>query len=355
MRWTFLVFQACFALFHVACGSVLAETVELEFNSVALDEARPILVRLPEGYEEGGAQRYPVLVVLNEKDNFEWASYIVGLQASRGAMDDMFVVGLPATDNYSGDNYPFAKTGSLELNDRSQAYSHFIREEALPYIEQNYRTNGGRFIVGHSLSGLMVTHMMTQYPDAFSTFIILSPSLQHAPQLLGVLSDFFKTNGPVESQAYFALGSLEHETIQQGFSGLSEVLKADAPDGWSHEQTILAHTDHMLAAFKGTYDSLAWLYRDFSIPTDRVQAMKASEIIDHYARLSRQLNYRLLPRQRGMTGLGWFLEKRIGNKAAALEVLKAAAHFYPEDEKIKSSVARLECRSSDNTATTCGE
>jgi len=336
-----------FLLTVVAClvlnSPTNAETLIEEVYSKALNEKRKLMVRLPTDYADSGSKRYPVLFILNEESNFEWASNIVAIQASRHGIEDMLVVGLPHTGNYSGDNYPFKKKGSLELNEQAQNHARFITEEAIRVIDQKYRTNGGRVIVGHSLSGLFVAHLFTQRTDVFSTFIALSPSLHHAPQMVDVMSEFLKKSPEINSQIYLSLGELEHQKIQEQYARMKEMFHSKAPQGLSWELNFMPHTDHMLAAYKGTYDALAWMYRHYTIQTHIVQKMTSTEIIDHYGVLSKQLNYSIKPRQRAMTGLSGFLEKRVGDTKAAHAVMAAAAHFYPNASDIRKRVDELAC------------
>lgn len=185
------IFIAILFLFTTSESIAFENEKRISFDSKSLNESRNILVRLPSDYNDNPKKSYPVLITLNDEDNFKWASSIVDIQSSRFGIEDMIVVGLPHNGNYSKDNYPFKKRGSIEYNSQAKNYSTFIRDEALPYIDKNYRTNGGRFIAGHSLSGLFVMNMFMQYPDAFSAFIVLSPSVHHAPQLSGLLKIFF--------------------------------------------------------------------------------------------------------------------------------------------------------------------
>lgn len=234
----------------------IENTKTISFSSKSLSETRKILVKLPRSYSESPNQSYPVLITLNDEDNFKWASSIVDVQASRFGIEDMIVVGLPHNGNYSEDNYPFKKKGSKESNSQAESHSKFIREEVLPYIDKNYRTNGGRFIIGDSLSGLFVTNMFIQYQDDFSTYIVLSPSVHHAPQLTGMLKNFFTNNKSLTSSVYISLGDMEHQQIQQEYKHLNEVFVKKAPKSLTWSVDYMKNTDHMLAAYKGTYDAL---------------------------------------------------------------------------------------------------
>lgn len=342
----------CFTLSTGLISQVLAgDRIKVELESHNLNETRPVLIRLPADYDQHPTKDYPTLYVLNEGDNFEWASYIVDLQASRFGIEDMLVVGLPHIGNYSGDNYPFQNRESLEPSPRAQKYSSFIREEVIPYIEKKYRVNGGRFIVGHSLSGLFVTHLFTQYPDAFSTYIVLSPSLHQAPHMADVMKNFLETSPHTPSQIYMSLGRLEHEQIQQGYAQMRDVFETTAPDALNYQINYMDHTDHLLAAFHGTYTALAWLYADYSVQSERAQKFSYEDYIRHYEALSKRLNYAIKPRERQLTGFAHYMAKRIGNVEAGVEALKAAEYYYPDSGTIKQLKVDLEAMLSEPNST----
>lgn len=321
--------------------SYAAEKEKIQIESVALGESRPLMVRLPKDYAENKNKAYPLLVTLNDEDNFNWASQIVEIQASRFGIEDMIVVGLPHTGNYSKDNYPFSKKGSLDPNPQAQNYSKFIRDEAIPYLDKHYRLNGGRFIVGHSLSGLFVANMFAQHPKAFSSFIVLSPSMQHAPQMTEFFSKYFKANPKLTGRLYLSIGDMEHQQIQQGYQKLLQVFETQAPASLNWHAVPMANTDHLLAAFKGTYDGLAWVYKDWYIQDTKMQTLTVDEYKTHYQKLSESLGYDIKPRKRHLVSYSGFAAKRLGDLAAAKTVLEVAKFYYPEDSAIADKLLAL--------------
>ncbi len=320
-------------------------TIKHQLDSVALDETRPVLVHLPADYNNQPDKSYPVLVTLNSQDNFHWVSTIVDIQAAKYGIDQMIVIGLPDTGNYSEDNFPFIdEENSVVLSPQAQKYSTFIREEAIPFIAKNYRTNGGRFIIGHSLSGLLVSQMFTQHPQSFSAFIALSPSMHYAPQLAQLVGRFLNGHPELSSQFYLAIGELEHSLIKQNYAKLAQAFENSAPSGLTWISSELANTDHMLSAYKGTYDSLAWLYQDWSIRDSQAQTMTTSDIINHYQELSQRLNYQIKPREKNMLGLSWFLAEKLAQPRAAWQVLQASLHFYPKSTATQQALKELKAK-----------
>ncbi len=313
----------------------------VKLKSKVLNETREVMIRLPENYSKDTLKSYPVLVTLNDKDNFNWASNIVAIQASRYGVEDMIVVGLPHNGNYSDDNFPYKEDSSLELSAQSQNYSKFIREEALVYIENNYRTNGGRFIIGHSLSGLFVLQLLMQYPESFSSYVVLSPSVQYAPQMATALRDFLLKNEKLTNQIFLSIGEMEHSLIQTEFRTLSQTLKKNVPNTLNWTVVYLDNTDHLLSAYKGIYDGLAWIYKDWYINESKMRENSLNDYINHYQLLSQKLNYNIKPREKHLMGFSWFAENKLNDLDAAITAIKAGLYFYPDSLELKKRLTEL--------------
>lgn len=61
---------------------------------------------------------------------------------------------------------------------KADSYIAFIKNELLPYIENNYRVDTtDKCFFGHSLGGLLGAHILIDQPDLFNRYILGSPSL----------------------------------------------------------------------------------------------------------------------------------------------------------------------------------
>lgn len=315
--------------------------IKLESN--ALNETREVMISLPKEYSKDSLRSYPILVTLNDKDNFYWASNIVDIQSSRYGVEDMIVIGLPHNGNYGDDNFPYKEeeANSFEPSPQAQKYSKFIREEALTYVENNYRTNGGRFIIGHSLSGLFVLQLFMQHPKSFSSYIVLSPSVQYAPQLSAALSNFLMNNKKLSNQIFLSLGDMEHSLIQTEYKILSENLERNAPSSLTWKTSYLDNSDHLLSAYKGIYDGLAWIYKDWYISEAKMREYSVDDYISHYQSFSQKLNYKIKPREKHLIGFSWFAQEKLNDLEAAITAIKTGLYFYPDSENFKERLKEL--------------
>ena len=59
----------------------------------------------------------------------------------------------------------------------SARFMDFVEKELQPYIDQTYKSNAEKTLIGQSLAGLMATEFLLKRPQLFSKYIIMSPSL----------------------------------------------------------------------------------------------------------------------------------------------------------------------------------
>lgn len=155
-----------------------------EIQSTVLDEKRILNIYLPEDYYTNDTIKYPVVYLLDgsanedfihivglyQFDSFSWVdrvqnSIIVGIANVDRKRDFTF----PTTIEEDKKNYP--TTGG------SKKFINFIENELQPYIQNKYRTNLSKTIIGQSLGGLLSTEILLKKPKLFNKYIIVSPSL----------------------------------------------------------------------------------------------------------------------------------------------------------------------------------
>ncbi len=151
------------------------------FKSARLNEERTIVIATPANYETSKAS-YPVLVLLDAEDlpQFNAAVANVAFLASRNAIPDMIIVGIPNGKDRTHDMTP-AATGAtgkkFPTAGGSSAFADFIIDEVLPKVRARYRTLPSTVLAGHSFGGLFALDVAATRPSAFSGIVAMSPSL----------------------------------------------------------------------------------------------------------------------------------------------------------------------------------
>lgn len=155
-----------------------------ELSSKILNETRTLNIYLPEGYNENDTARYPVVYLLDGSADEDFI-HVVGLYQFNSfswidRVPPSIVVGIATIDRKRDYTFPSSNAEDKKLlpsSGGSQKFIQFIEKELQPHIEQTFRTNKHRTLIGQSLGGLLATEILLTKPQLFEDYIIISPSL----------------------------------------------------------------------------------------------------------------------------------------------------------------------------------
>ncbi len=132
-------------------------------------------------------------------------------------------------------------------------FLNFIKQELIPIIEKEYRTDPARRILaGHSLGGLFTVFAMLQEPGLFSSYIAGSPSLAFEEKFMFTFeSEFAKKHKKLSAQIYMASGELEEDagvTTLSNIYRFSALLESRKYKGFSLTKQVFLDNNHCEAA-----------------------------------------------------------------------------------------------------------
>lgn len=181
-----------------------------------------LYISFPPSFRETSEKTYSVLYVLDADYSFAIAKNIVDHLTERNHLKEILVVGIA----YAGEkNYrlnrtrDYTPTNSIEpvsfpeiqkqYSGGGEAFKDFIQKELMPFIKKEYRTNEEAALSGHSYGGLFASWLLTQCPDLFDGYIIVSPSLWYDDHL--ILRSEWKLNNkkPGKIKVYCSVGDRE--------------------------------------------------------------------------------------------------------------------------------------------------
>ena len=160
------------------------------FRSRFLRNRRNLILYLPPGYYQQPQRRFPVLYLHDGQNLFDGATaYIRGQdwhiaqtadeEIGNGRVEPLIIVGIyNAGKSRIGEYTPtrMPKIGG----GRADRYGKFLLDEVMPFVEREYRADGGAWrtgIGGSSLGGLVSLYLGLQRPDVFGKIAALSPSV----------------------------------------------------------------------------------------------------------------------------------------------------------------------------------
>ena len=140
-----------------------------------------IYVRLPEGYEEG-AQRYPVVYLLDGDSLFPWLATQHLFLTIDEKMPEAVIVGISYGSFAKPTNrrhIDFMPPGPGVKPDEAgiEPFHRFLERELLPAVERRYRVDAERRILfGQSRAGALILYSAFTRPDLFWARIASNPS-----------------------------------------------------------------------------------------------------------------------------------------------------------------------------------
>lgn len=168
-------------LFISFLGQAQDNVTYKKFNSVSTNSERILKIFVPDSYQENEKSTYPVAIILDGEFLFDVYVANAKLFAASNQAPEQIVVGVFQNQNnerYSDCDYSI-DTG-LPNQESSQFYG-FIRDELLPYLDNNYRTSLFKTIMGNTLTGNFINYFFLEPSPVFNAYININPS--YAPEM----------------------------------------------------------------------------------------------------------------------------------------------------------------------------
>jgi predicted alpha/beta superfamily hydrolase len=233
-------------------ATILASEVRLMKSKHTGRDYR-ITISLPYGYAKPGADgfptsptKWPVVYLLDAYWYFGVVTDMTRSMAFCGRTTDAIVVGIgyPEADDpqqmwsesYARRIHDFIPVRDERLEEETgktagrpapsgdgKRFHQFIRNELIPLIEKDYRTDPvKRILVGHSSAGLFGTFALLHEPELFDAYVIASPALMESNRSVFEQEEAYsKEHKRLKARVHLSAG--EHEEYV-GFPMLSDLF-----------------------------------------------------------------------------------------------------------------------------------
>lgn len=233
-------------------------------TSQVLNEDRILNIYLPPTYDT--AKAYPVIYLLDGTMNEDFL-HIVGLVQFfnlQFQMPDFIIVGIANVDRKRDFTFhtdledlqrDFPTTG------HSDVFIKFIEEELQPFITNNYKTDGTKYIIGQSLGGLLASEILLKHPDLFTHYLIVSPSLWWDNEsMLKNANTLLANQSENKLYVYIAVGKEEGNIMIREASGLNKALKKSGNKNLTLTYNLMADENHATILHNAIYYAFLNLY-----------------------------------------------------------------------------------------------
>jgi uncharacterized protein len=156
-------------------------------HSAILNEDRYISIHLPRTALVDSFKRLPVIYVLDGDVLFPEVMNVLGRlnkETGKNLSGEVVVVGIGNIGLRYRDYSPTRVNASPLLDDLTaqttgggQAFISFLEKELLPHIKTTYRFSSASILLGHSMGGLAVMHILQKHSNLFDHYASIDPSM----------------------------------------------------------------------------------------------------------------------------------------------------------------------------------
>ena len=319
-----------------------------KIQSKILKEERTYFLELPSSYKTS-SKKYPVLVLLDGEVTYHSHSGILKQMVQGGQIPEMIIIAITNVDrvrDFTPTKYLTNLNGSSAVENHktsggSSQFLSFIEEELLPQIEDNYRTNSFKTLVGISHGGLLVGSSYLSNTSSFNGFISMDPSFWWDHQY--VVKQISSTNlSQIANKRIYISTADKFEN----FDRISHVFKANINShelfnaslknkgvSPSHiELEYFKEENHWTVALMSLYHGMQFMFKDLKMKNIRNSSIE--EILAYY-----KTNYNggFLPPENDINTLGYEYLTKDKKKALAFFLLNATN--YPSSFNAFDSLA----------------
>ncbi|KZN48563.1 alpha/beta hydrolase-fold protein [Pseudoalteromonas luteoviolacea] len=298
-------------------------------SSKVLAETRVVNIKLPNSYCSEQAKVYPVLYLLDGKENLAVESSMLDKLSRFGAVPEMIIVAIENTDR-ARDLAPTVNhdpRGPVGVGGGGDNFLDFIELELIPNINKSYRTHDFKVFSGASIGGLLVLHAMQSRPHLFQGHVAYSPAVWWGAQTtLSKVKAFISKQTKFENYLYINIGS-EPAPMRDYYDELATHLSLHKPTGFELVANTFNDVPHAMTSAAGSFNAYSNLFLPLNMPnsalTEGVKSIK-----QYYERVSEQRGKKTVAQEWVLRELGYGL---VNNKdfTQAIEVFKYNIEQYP--------------------------
>ncbi|ALO34677.1 hypothetical protein CMT41_08050 [Colwellia sp. MT41] len=345
--------------------------VKYSLKSLELDENRQIFISLPESYKHS-AHHYPVIYVMDGEFLFDLTRSMVKIRAARNYMPESIIVGIPnntgkriemALELFDDKGNPFFYGNGLGQTGK---YLKFFRNELIPQIEEKFRVNSHRTIIGMSPSFGPVLQAFWSEPDLFSGYIVLAAEIGKklksgksiGEKLIDAISDKKRSKAGI----YIGIGS--RDIIKRGlkeaalYVDIPKKLKNIANPKIRYKFEIIHDEDHYGMSIPGIQHGLETIYarevwdidyRKMWNSPDPAQALS-----DRYQQLSDHYGFKIIPLEKSFNFIHNIMKTaeilyRQNKIEKLIPWLQLAIEYYPYSPAIYSQLSKAYTQAGKNS------
>jgi len=222
------------------------ERTELAVHSGELGESVILGIHLPVEYSAEPGRRFPVVWVLDGPSRGLDVHRATQTLSRVGAAEPAIVVEVPHSSSGRDDDFRPPVGADTTWGGHADRFLRFLESEAAPAVDEAFRTDSVRLLVGHSLGGFFALFAFTERPELFEAYFAFSPSVWVGDEvIIPILERSLSRARAGETFLYVSVGAREGNEMVSGFDEVREALEARASSGVRWRTDVTSGADHM--------------------------------------------------------------------------------------------------------------
>lgn len=269
------------------------DTKYKKFNSVQLNQERILKIYVPDSYKDNSDNTYPVAVLLDGELLFDVYVANSKLFAARDKAPEQIVVGV--FQNQNEERYTdcdFSTDTGLPNEDSVRFYA-FIRDELLPYLDDNYPTSLFKTIMGNTLTGNFTNYFFLEESPVFNAYININPS--YAPAMHQKLEA--KSQSLITPYYYYLCGG-EYNTEKRtaAINETNNLLKLSENPNFKYNYDDFSNSSKTASIGQAVASSIGFTFQQFAAISqqefdDEIADMEPGDAIEYLERKYVEIEY----------------------------------------------------------------
>jgi len=274
-------------------GQAQDNIIYKKFNSFNLNQERILKIYIPDSFQENDKNTYPVAILMDGEFLFDVYVANSKLFASRDKAPEQIVVGIYQNQNderYADCDY--SEDTGLPNQESSKFYG-FIRDEILPYIDDNYPSSLFKTIVGSTLTGNFINYFFLEETPVFNAYININPS--YAPELHQKLE--LKSQSLITQYFYYLSGGdYNTEKRTKSINSTNSLLKLSENPNFKYKYDDFSNGSKTASIGQSIANSIGFTFKQFAAISqqefdEEIADMEPGDAIEYLERKYVEIEY----------------------------------------------------------------
>ena len=274
-------------------GQAQDNIIYKKFNSFNLNQERILKIYIPDSFQENDKNTYPVAILMDGEFLFDVYVANSKLFASRDKAPEQIVVGI--YQNQDDERYAdcdYSEDTGLPNQESSKFYG-FIRDEILPYIDDNYPSSLFKTIVGTTLTGNFINYFFLEETPVFNAYININPS--YAPELHQKLE--LKSQSLITQYFYYLSGGdYNTEKRTKSINSTNSLLKLSENPNFKYKYDDFSNGSKTASIGQSIANSIGFTFKQFAAISqqefdEEIADMEPGDAIEYLERKYVEIEY----------------------------------------------------------------